>query len=75
MFRLKESRLEKLFQLGPQSKELELLISRLKGLSSVTDRLRYTVLSLHYAFGGGGEVKRNILNMNAMLCSHYSIHV
>ena len=74
MFRLKESRLEKLFQLGPQSKELELLISRLKGLSSVTDRLRYTVLSLHYAFGGG-EVKRNILNMNAMLCSHCSIHV
>ena len=34
-------------------KKLELLISRLKGLSSVTDRLRYTVLSLRYAFGWG----------------------
>ena len=34
--------------------KLELLISRLKGLSSVTDRLRYAVLSLHYAFFGGG---------------------
>ena len=52
--------------------KLELLISRLKGLSSVTDRLRWTdawlmlryaVLSLHYAVGGGGQVKRSVLNM------------
>ena len=55
--------------------KLELLISRLKGLPSVTDWLHYAVLSLRYTFGGGGRVKRSILNMNAMLCSHYSIHV
>ena len=34
--------------------QLELLISRLKGLSSVTDWLRYAVLWLRYAFGRGG---------------------
>ena len=43
--------------------ELKLLISRLKGLSSVTDQLRYAVLSLCYAFVGGGGVKHSILNM------------
>ena len=37
--------------------KLELLISRLKCLSSVTDQLRYAVLSLRYAFGGGGGGK------------------
>ena len=33
--------------------------------------------SKYYAtlWGGGGGVKCSVLNMNAMLCSHYSIHV
>ena len=57
--------LEEFDKLIPLLKKLDLLISRLKGLSSVTDWLRwsdddryYAMLCSHYAMllGGGGKV-------------------
>ena len=38
----------------------------------------FTHITLHSGRGEGGVgggVKHSVLNMNAMLCSHYSIHV
>ena len=59
-----------MFSIREKQLDVDLAVN---GLSSVTDLLRFALTALCYALEGG--VKHSVLNMNAMLCSHYSIHV